>query len=170
MLKSSHPEVICKKGVLRNFTKFSGKYVCQSLFFNKVAVLSFFQWSITIINSSWFFFEIWCLSMMIICSKAVYRRCSIKKVFLEISQNPKESNCDRAFFFDNVMGLRAATLVKERLWHKSFPVNFVKFLKAPFLTEHLWWLLLYALQSLFFIMYMQKRLYQIFCRFYFDHL
>ena len=28
-----------KKGVLRNFTKFTGKHLCQSLFFNKVAVL-----------------------------------------------------------------------------------------------------------------------------------
>ena len=35
--RSSHPEVLCKKGVLRNFTKFTGKHQCQSLFFNKVA-------------------------------------------------------------------------------------------------------------------------------------
>ena len=28
-----------KKGVLRNFTKFTGKHLCQSLFFNKVADL-----------------------------------------------------------------------------------------------------------------------------------
>ena len=28
-----------KKGVLRNFTKFTGKHLCQSLFFNKVAGL-----------------------------------------------------------------------------------------------------------------------------------
>ena len=26
-----------KKGVLRNFAKFTGKHLCQSLFFNKVA-------------------------------------------------------------------------------------------------------------------------------------
>ena len=29
-----------KKGVLRNFTKFTGRYLCQSLFFSKVADLS----------------------------------------------------------------------------------------------------------------------------------
>ena len=29
-----------KKGVLRNFTKFAGKHLCQSLFFNKVAGLN----------------------------------------------------------------------------------------------------------------------------------
>ena len=35
--RSSLPEVFCKKGVLRNFAKFTGKHLCQSLFFNKVA-------------------------------------------------------------------------------------------------------------------------------------
>ena len=33
------PEYSMKKGVLGNFTKFTGKNLCQSLFFNKVAVL-----------------------------------------------------------------------------------------------------------------------------------
>ena len=35
--RSSRREVFCKKGVLRNFTKFTEKHLCQSLFFNKVA-------------------------------------------------------------------------------------------------------------------------------------
>ena len=35
--RSSHPEVFCKKGVPRNFAKFTGKDLCQSLFSNKVA-------------------------------------------------------------------------------------------------------------------------------------
>ena len=33
------PEVLCKKGVLRNFAKFTGKYLCHNLIFNKVADL-----------------------------------------------------------------------------------------------------------------------------------
>ena len=37
--KNSRPEVFCKKGVLRNFAKFTGKHLCQSLFFSKVASL-----------------------------------------------------------------------------------------------------------------------------------
>ena len=37
--RSNRPEVFCKKGVLRNFTKFTGKHLCQSLLFNKVAAL-----------------------------------------------------------------------------------------------------------------------------------
>ena len=36
MVRSSLPEVFCKKGDLRNFVK----HLCQSLFFNKVAGLN----------------------------------------------------------------------------------------------------------------------------------
>ena len=32
---------VVKKGVLRNFAKVTGKHLCQSLFFNKVALVSF---------------------------------------------------------------------------------------------------------------------------------
>ena len=39
MFGSSRPEVFGKKGVLRNFKKFTGKHLCQCLFFNKVASL-----------------------------------------------------------------------------------------------------------------------------------
>ena len=34
---SSRTDVFCKKGVLRNFAKFTGKHLYQSLYFNKVA-------------------------------------------------------------------------------------------------------------------------------------
>ena len=37
---SSHQRGSVRKGVLRNFAKFTGKHQCQSLFFNKVAGLS----------------------------------------------------------------------------------------------------------------------------------
>ena len=60
--RSSRREVFCKKGVLRNFRKFTGKYLCQSLFFNKVAGM----------------------------------------------------------------------MLKMRLWHRCFPVKFVKFLRINF--------------------------------------
>ena len=38
-IRSSPPEVFCKKGFFRKFAKFTGKPLCQSLFFNKVASL-----------------------------------------------------------------------------------------------------------------------------------
>ena len=31
--------------------------------------------------------------------------------------------------------LRPSTLLKKRLWHRCFPVNFVKFLRTPFYIE-----------------------------------
>ena len=37
LFRSSSPDVFCEKGVLRNFAKFTGKHLCQSLVFNKVA-------------------------------------------------------------------------------------------------------------------------------------
>ena len=54
----SHWRCSVRKGVLRNFGKFTGKHLCQSLFFDKVA------------------------------------------------------------------GLRPATLLKKRFWHRCFPLNF----------------------------------------------
>ena len=38
--------------------------------------------------------------------------------------------------------IRSATLFKKRPCSLVFPVNFAKFGRTPFLTEHLWWLLL----------------------------
>ena len=35
--RSSHQKCSVRKGVLRNFPKFTGNHLCQSLFFNKVA-------------------------------------------------------------------------------------------------------------------------------------
>ena len=40
MNASSHPEVFCQKGVLKNFAKFSGKHLRPSLFYKEVYVTS----------------------------------------------------------------------------------------------------------------------------------
>ena len=37
IFRSNRPEVLFKKDILRNFAKFTGKRLCQYLFFNKVA-------------------------------------------------------------------------------------------------------------------------------------
>ena len=68
-------------------------------------------------------------------AEAVVRRCSVGKVFLEISENSQENTCARVSFLIKLQ--RPATLLKKRLWHRCFPVNFAKFLRIPFLTEHL---------------------------------
>ena len=41
-VRSSYPEVLCKKGVLKNFAKFTGKHLWKSVFFDKVAGLRLF--------------------------------------------------------------------------------------------------------------------------------
>ena len=78
------------------------------------------------------------------CFRSSHRRCSVKKVFLKISQNSQENTCARVSFLIKLQasGLRPATLLKKRLRHRCFPVNFVKFLRTHFFTERLRWLLL----------------------------
>ena len=63
--------------------------------------------------------------------EAVVQRCSVKEVFLEISQTSHENTCIRVSF------------LKKSLWDRCFPVSFVKFLRTSFFVEHLLWLLLH---------------------------
>ena len=35
-------------------------------------------------------------------------------------------NLSQSFFFNKVVGLRLATILKERLWYRCFPINFTK--------------------------------------------
>ena len=51
--RSSRPEVFCEKGVLRNFAKFTGKHLCQSLFFNKLAGLNVLRTAFFIEHLQW---------------------------------------------------------------------------------------------------------------------
>ena len=74
--------------------------------------------------------------------EAVARRCSIEKVYFKILQNSQEKICARVSFLNKVVGVRPATLLKKRFWHRYFLVNFAKFLRTRFVTKHLRWLLL----------------------------
>ena len=68
--------------------------------------------------------------------EAVVQRCSVKKVFLEISQNSQKHLC-QSLFFVPVPCLRPAALLKKRLLQRCFPVNFAKFLRTTSFIEHL---------------------------------
>ena len=59
-------------------------------------------------------------------SEAVVRRCSVKKVYLEISQNSQENTCARVSFLNKVAGCTC----KPIKW--CVPVNFAKFLRNFF--------------------------------------
>ena len=102
--------------------KFRRRHVLMSLF----------------LSLSIFLFRIFFFKQVNICGVAIYRsnhrRCSVKKIFLEDSQNSQENIC-ASLFFNKVNARRPATLLKKSLWHRCFPVNFTKFLKTPVLQS-----------------------------------
>ena len=73
---------------------------------------------------------------MVLLSEAVAQKCSVKKVFSEFSQNSQENTCASVSVFNKVAALRPATLLKNRLWHRCFHVNFAKSLRTTFLKEY----------------------------------
>ena len=51
--RSSHERCSVRKGVLRNFAKFTGKHMCQSLFFPTDIVRSYISiYAVALINSA----------------------------------------------------------------------------------------------------------------------
>ena len=70
-------------------------------------------------------------------AKVVVRKSSVRKMFLNNSQNSQENTCARVSFFNKVAGLRLAAFLKKRLWHRCSPVNFAKFLRTPSFAKHL---------------------------------
>ena len=118
--RSSRLEVFCEKGFLfRNFTKLTGKHLCQCLFFNKEASACNFMKKETLpqvfsckfyetpffIEHFWWLLLNWSFELVInsIITEAVVRRCCVKKVFLETSQFTRRHLC-QSLFFNKVPG------------------------------------------------------------------
>ena len=67
MLGKQPPELFCVKGVLRNFTKFTGKHLCQSLFFKKETLVQLFSCEFCETSKNTFFTEhLWTTSGKIV--------------------------------------------------------------------------------------------------------
>ena len=75
--------------------------------------------------------------LFLILAEAATRGVLCKKIVLEIWQNSQENNCVKVSFLIKLQAL------KKRLWHRCFPVNFVRFLRTPFLQNTSGRLLLY---------------------------
>ena len=105
-----------EKGVLKNFEKFTKKHLCVSLLFNKVAGLR----PATLLKNRPYLRCFPVNFSKFLRTEAVVRRCSIKKVFSEISQNSQENTCARDSFLIKLQ----APLVSASV-------------RTPFLTEHL---------------------------------
>ena len=68
----------------------------------------------------------------------------------KVSQSPEgdlrnfakftEKHLCQILSFKKIAWLSQQLYLKRRLWHRCFPVNFAKFLRIYFLTEHLRWL------------------------------
>ena len=54
---------------------------------------------------------------------------------LKISQNSIRKHLFQSLFFNKVTCLGPANTSIKKLWHRCFPVNFVKFLRTPFLQD-----------------------------------
>ena len=65
--------------------------------------------------------------------RSSHQRCSIKKCVLENFAKFTGKHLCQSLFFNKVACLRSAILLKTRLWHSCFPVNFEEFLGTPFL-------------------------------------
>ena len=65
------------------------------------------------------------------CIRNSHRRCSVKKgVFRNFTKFTGKNKCQSLFFL-----IKLQALLKKRLWHRSFPVNFAKFLRKHFLQN-----------------------------------
>ena len=59
-------------------------------------------------------------------------KCSILKGILRNLAKFTRKHLCQSLLFNKVADLGSTTLLKKRLWHRYFPVNFVKFLRRPF--------------------------------------
>ena len=65
-----------------------------------------------------------------------------KDVFKNFAKFTGKCLCQSLFLHENPGLPQTCNFKKKRLWHRCFPVNFAKFLRTPFFTEQLQWLLL----------------------------
>ena len=82
------------------------------------------------------------VSLWIIC-RSSHWRCSLRKGVLRSLLKVTGKHLCKSLLFNKVAGLRPATLLKNKIWHRYFPINFAKFLRARFLRSTSGQLLLY---------------------------
>ena len=78
-----------------------------------------------------------------------------KKGVLRIFAKFTGKHLCQGLVFNKAAGLRPAISLEKSLWHRCFPVNFAKFVRIPFLKEHLRWLLLHSSNLQFLIKFLK---------------
>ena len=67
-----------------------------------------------------------------ILDRSSHRRCFVRKgVLRNLAKFTGKHLCQGLL----MSGPKACNFIKKRLWHRCFPVNFVKFLRIPFLQK-----------------------------------
>ena len=64
--------------------------------------------------------------------RSSHQSCSVRKGVLRNFAKFRGKHLCQILFFNKVADPEPATLLKKRLWHRCFPMNFAKFLRAPF--------------------------------------
>ena len=106
-----------------SFTKFTGKHFCQNLLSNKVAgvlsatLLNMRLWHSCITVNLAKFLRVSTMLHMATPCRSSHQRCSMKKVFLEISQNSQENTYARVPFFNKVAGGTGTCVFMWILWN-----------------------------------------------------
>ena len=100
-----------------NTNKYGGFQICISVRLNHVRL-----------TTTWF--------------RCSHQRFSGRKDILRNFAKFTGKHCARVSFLIKLQDWGAANLLKKKIWHRCFPVNFAKFLRTPFFKEYLWWLLL----------------------------
>ena len=93
-----------------------------------------------IVYTSWDSYLIKCRKL-IIFQKQPPEVFYTKVVLKNIANFTRKDKC-RSLFFNKLASLRTASLLKEGLWRRCFPINFEKFWRTPFLHNTPWRLLL----------------------------
>ena len=68
--------------------------------------------------------------------RSSHERCSIKKLFLKISQSSQENTCSRVSFLINLQA-EACNFIKKEILAQVLSCEFCKISKNTFFTEHL---------------------------------
>ena len=96
-IRSIHRMCSVRKGVLRNFAKFTGKHLCQSLFFKKETLAQVFSCEICDISKNTFFTEhLWATAFV------VWTRSKIKKSKI-LNSNIHAHVCERISCYSMIM-------------------------------------------------------------------
>ena len=133
IFSSSCSQMIFKVSVLKNFA------VLEPLSNNKPSFTEHLRWLLPNFCGSKYFFAaeygIYCWQLHRFRSS--HQRCSIRNgVLRNFAKLTGKQKC-QSLFFNEVAGLRSATLLKKRLWHKGFSCEFCEISKSTFFREHL---------------------------------